>query len=178
MLIICSYYILLHKNYYFPHKIKFTKNIQLSKVEFVDKNEIKLIIKDIKELNPDAKIFDKDYKNNNIDYWNNLFDGNLIKKEKDDLIYSQEKLENISYENSKASSIESLTFFIDKIMLGYYGNIFRAKGLFKVYDFYIRFDLVDTNYELSFLKDKENNNAVFIGNDIKKDLLKKDLELL
>ena len=176
----CSTYFK-YKNKYndvFIDQITSTTNIQLSKTEFVDKNEIELICKDIQTLNPKVQIFKEDYHNEDINYWNNLFDGELVKKEKEDIVISNQKLQNMSYTNSKCSSIESLIYFIDKIILGYYGNICRAKGIFQYSNFYIRFDLVDSNYELSFIEKKETNDVIFIGNDLKKDLLKNELEKL
>ena len=40
----------------------------------------------------------------------------------------------------------------------------------------MHFDVVDTNYNITILEDSSENNAVFIGNPIDKELLIKELD--
>ena len=77
-----------YKNKYdeiFIDQIKMAAYIQLSKVENMADEELQLIYEDIKSFNPNADIFTNDYHNQNTDYWNALFSGELVKTENSDL---------------------------------------------------------------------------------------------
>ena len=168
-----------HKNKYdevFIDQVKMAAHIQLSKIENMDNDELHLIYKDIKKINPNADIYTTDYHNQNLDYWNRLFSGELVKTENTDLIDVKNKLQNMTYKNSYADNPSILVSFLNKLILGYYGDINRAKGVFKGFGYNMHFDVVDTNYSITILEDDAENNAVFIGNLIDKELLKKDLD--
>ena len=62
------------------------------------------------------------------------------------------------------------------LILGYYGDINRAKGVFRNSDYNMHFDVVDTGYNIYFSEGETENNTVFIGNPIDKELLLKELE--
>ncbi|RRD39002.1 cobalamin biosynthesis protein P47K [Leptotrichia sp. OH3620_COT-345] len=160
----------------FIDQIKEAARIQFSKIENISAEEIELICKDIKSLNTNAKIYKTDYKKQKIEYWNELFEGELIKFENNDIIEIKDKMQNMSYKNAYVNNIGELVLFLDKIVFGYFGDINRAKGVFKTHGYNLHFDVVDTEYNISFSNGNEENNTVFIGKYIDKKKLKKELE--
>ena len=168
-----------YKNKYvevFVDQVKMAAHIQLSKIENMTDEELQLIYNDIKSINPNANIFINDYHNQNMDYWNMLFSGELIKIENSNLIDVKNKMQNMTYKNSYSDNPAILVSFLEKLILGYYGDINRAKGVFKSNGYNMHFDVVDTNYNITILEDSSENNAIFIGNPIDKELLIKELD--
>ena len=168
-----------YKNKYeevFMDQVQMAAHIQLSKVENMADDELNIIYKDIKKINPHADIHIADYHNQNMDYWNSLFSGELVKIENTDLIDVKNKMTNVTYKGAYAENPAVLTFFLDKLILGYYGDINRAKGVFKGPDYNMHIDVVDTGYNISFSEGEAENNTVFIGKPIDKELLLKELE--
>lgn len=168
-----------YKNKYeevFMDQVQIAAHIQLSKVENMADDELNIIYKDIKKINPHADIHIADYHNQNMDYWNSLFSGKLVKIENTDLIDVKNKMTNVTYKGAYAENPAVLTFFLDKLILGYYGDINRAKGVFKGPDYNMHIDVVDTGYNISFSEGEAENNTVFIGKPIDKELLLKELE--
>ena len=168
-----------YKNKYeevFMDQVKMAAHIQLSKVENMSDEELNTIFEDIRKINQNAEIHISDYHNQDISYWNSLFSGELVKMESSDLIDVKKKMQNVSYKNACAKNPAALTFFLDKLILGYYGDINRAKGVFRNSDYNMHFDVVDTGYNIYFSEGEAENNTVFIGNPIDKELLLKELE--
>jgi len=168
-----------YKNKYeeiFMDQVQMAAHIQLSKVENMAHDELNIIYEDIKKINPHADIHIADYHNQDMDYWNSLFSGELVKIENTDLIDVKNKMTNVTYKGAYAQNPAVLTFFLDKLILGYYGDINRAKGVFKGPDYNMHIDVVDTGYNISFSEGKAENNTVFIGKPIDKELLLKELE--
>ena len=150
----------------FLNQIKSTKYIQFSKINLIQSDELENVIKDIQTLNPEAIIYSDDYHNKDISYWDTFFEGNLSIKESDDVI-SEQEMQNMSFRNVECNSLGELIYFIDRILFGYFGNICRAKGTFKIENDYVHFELVDSTYEIYFDKDIRENNIVVIGNVLK-----------
>ena len=168
-----------YKNKYeevFIDQVKMAAHIQLSKVENMTEEELNTIFEDIRKINQNAEIHISDYHNQDISYWNRLFSGELVKMESSDLIDVKKKMQNVSYKNACAKNPAVLAFFLDKLILGYYGDINRAKGVFRNSDYNMHFDVVDTGYNIYFSEGEAENNTVFIGNPIDKELLLKELE--
>ena len=168
-----------YKNKYeevFMDQVKMAAHIQLSKVENMTEEELNTIFEDIRKINQNAEIHTSDYHNQDISYWNRLFSGELVKMESSDLIDVKKKMQNVSYKNACAKNPAALAFFLDKLILGYYGDINRAKGVFRNSDYNMHFDVVDTGYNIYFSEGEAENNTVFIGNPIDKELLLKELE--
>lgn len=168
-----------YKNKYeevFMDQVQMAAHIQLSKVENMADDELNIIYEDIKKINPHADIHIADYHNQDMDYWNSLFSGELVKIENTDLIDVKNKMTNVTYKGAYAENPAVLTFFLDKLILGYYGDINRAKGVFKSPDYNMHIDVVDTGYNISFSEGEAENNTVFIGKPIDKELLLKELE--
>ena len=168
-----------YKNKYeevFMDQVQMAAHIQLSKVENMADDELNIIYEDIKKINPHADIHIADYHNQDMDYWNSLFSGELVKIENTDLIDVKNKMTNVTYKGAYAENPAVLTFFLDKLILGYYGDINRAKGVFKGPDYNMHIDVVDTGYNISFSEGEAENNTVFIGKPIDKELLLKELE--
>ena len=64
--------------------------------------------------------------------------------------------------------MERFIIFIENLIRGEYGNVFRAKGSFAVKGLNLRFDVADNRYLVELDTNEISDKVVFIGNDIKK----------
>ena len=96
-----------YKNKYeevFMDQVKMAAHIQLSKVENMSSEELNVIFEDIRKINENADIHINDYHNQNMNYWDSLFSGELVKKENSALIDVKKKMKNVTYKNAYAGN--------------------------------------------------------------------------
>ena len=60
------------------------------------------------------------------------------------------------------------SLFLENLIRGVYGNVFRAKGSFAIRGINLRFDVSDNRYQIEIDTGEISDKVVFIGNDIKK----------
>ena len=81
-----------------------------------------------------------------------------------------EETENLpdtfSIENAYFSSPESLLIFLEDLIRGQYGNIFRAKGQILAGSQWFQFDVADSVYGITGCEPQKTGKAVFIGTEI------------
>mgnify|MGYP002543905655 CR=1 FL=1 len=81
-----------------------------------------------------------------------------------------EETENLpdtfSIENAYFSSPESLLIFLEDLIRGQYGNIFRAKGQILAGSQWFQFDVADSRYGITGCEPQKTGKAVFIGTEI------------
>ena len=77
--------------------------------------------------------------------------------------------EQISFECMKFEKMGDLVGLCDKLIAGSYGSVARAKGVVKVHDEAIRFDVADNTYAIT--GGEEPFQTVIIGTDIDREKL-------
>lgn len=152
-------------NNVFIDQIKNATYVQLSKTEQMAPGDIDGIRRDILTINPDCIVYGEHYKQATMDYWDNLFEGelNATITPLDD---PDSGLQNMSYRNACCKNLGAFMCFLNQIVLGFYGDICRAKGVIKTDEGNLRFDLVDGIYAVTGAGDDETNHVIFIGNDL------------
>ena len=73
-----------------------------------------------------------------------------------------------SIENAYFASPESLLIFLEDLIRGKYGNIFRAKGQLPAGSCWFQFDVADSRYGITGCEPLKTGKAVFIGTDIQR----------
>ena len=63
-------------------------------------------------------------------------------------------------------SPESLFLFLEDLIRGHFGNIFRAKGQLPAGDTWFQFDVADSRYSILNCEPAADSEVVFIGTDI------------
>lgn len=158
----------------YADQIKNAKHIQLSKTEQMDKDECENIAKDIRKINPDAIIYTEHYKKAGSEYWDNLFSGELTKINLSK-IENDTNMQQVTYKDAKCRDLTELMRFLNRVVLGFFGDICRGKGVILADDVKLRFDLVDGLYCITVAEEEDDNDVVFIGKSIKSINLKADL---
>ena len=84
------------------------------------------------------------------------------------LAESEELPDTFSIENAYFASPESLLIFLEDLIRGKYGNIFRAKGQLPAGSCWFQFDVADSRYGITGCEPLKTGKAVFIGTDIQR----------
>ena len=63
-------------------------------------------------------------------------------------------------------SPESLFLFLEDLIRGHFGNVFRAKGQLPAGDTWLQFDVADSRYSIIDCEQATDSEVVFIGTDI------------
>lgn len=169
-----SYMIKYHDIY--VDQIKEAKTIIISKGDILQFDDIKTMTDKIKIINPDARIQTEHYSKQDINWWNSL----LMHKQdqKTDVNPSSADpidLENMGLENITLPSPVHLISFLEQLIRDEYGQICRAKGFLKIKEEWFRFDVVNDRYSITGFDEKEAPKAIFIGNKLERNKLRKAL---
>lgn len=153
---------------YFKDNINNTGKILLTRLENISdfqKEEIKNKILAIRE---DVEIIDKDYRILGNSFLEEIFNTNIDKKE----IISNFNMENhinlktFSQTNVNIDNMDKLGIFLDRILKGDFGKVYRAKGLLKIEGQFGKFNLVHKNFEMEACQAFEETKLIIIGNNL------------
>ena len=88
-------------------------------------------------------------------------------------IESEELPDTFSIENAYFASPESLLIFLEDLIRGKYGNIFRAKGQLSAGSCWFQFDVADSRYGITGREPHKAGKSVFIGTDIHRQAIRR-----
>lgn len=158
-------------------QIRAAGTILISKKERAQKTEYVYIEEKIREINPDVHICSKHYSQMEEQWWNDLLKRPLDQKQ-NVKIEEEEKtnLENMGLTNVSLKHENELVLFLQGIVSGVFGDIYRAKGFIKAGKSWLRFDVVDKTYSITGIEPMEESKSVFIGRELKRNLLREALQ--
>ncbi|MBO4457058.1 MAG: hypothetical protein J5802_05015 [Butyrivibrio sp.] len=148
-------------------------NIIFSKTEGMGADEISEIKKKIGEINPDAKITESYRDSKSKEWWIDIMsDEAHTVPSRDGYGEGSDEdtsFDQISFECMKFDKMGDLVGLCDKLIAGNYGSVARAKGVVKVHDEAVRFDVADNNYAIT--GGEEPFQTVIIGTEIDREKL-------
>ncbi len=150
--------------------------VVISKMEAASDDELFDLEKKIRSQNPDGEIVSTHYSKKDNEWWEKLLSTTL----EGEHILSDEvdapDLENIGLTYVKLESELQLIYMLENLLRGAYGNIVRAKGYLKTGSNWVRFDVADKLYGITGIEPMADSRAVFIGQNIKRSLLRELLQ--
>ena len=153
----------------YKDQIEFADTVIFSKSENLSKNEKEKLELEVNSINNSCNIVSAHYSTQPDSWWDSLLlkylDGTVDIPIKDE---TAEMPDSFSLNNISVRSVERFIIFIENLIRGEYGNVFRAKGSFAVKGLNLRFDVADNRYLVELDTDEISDKVVFIGNDIKK----------
>lgn len=161
----------------FKDQICSAGQVILSKTENLSERERASLIKEVKSIDPEAVVTDRHYSEYPTEWWDEILctypDGSkkIVQKTDD----TSAMLDTFSLSEVKASGIGSFVCFMENIIRGEYGDIIRAKGNISTDSGNITFDVAGGRYALLLTESSEDSKAVFIGNRIRKQKIRKVL---
>jgi len=155
----------------YTDQIKNATIIVLSKLEDALPKEKDDAIAIINSLNPNACLIKDCYDELSAKWWDGLFNNFYSSKYqnvsgKEDVDF--ESLENVSLKGASVSSVEELLEILVAILRGFFGSIYRAKGVLNIEGNWTRFDVVDRRYSVVLSERQKEGKAVFIGQKLDK----------
>ena len=153
----------------YKDQIEFADTVIFSKSENLSENEKEKLGLEVKSINNSCNIVSDHYSTQPDSWWDSLLlkylDGTVDIPIKDE---TAEMPDSFSLNNISVRSVEKFIIFLENLIIGMYGNVFRAKGSFTVKGLNLRFDVADNRYMVELDTDEISDKVVFIGNDIKK----------
>ena len=153
----------------YKDQIEFADTVIFSKSENLSENEKEKLGIEVKSINNSCNIVSDHYSTQPDSWWDSLLlkylDGTVDIPIKDE---TAEMPDSFSLNNISVRSVEKFIIFLENLIRGLYGNVFRAKGSFSIKGLNLRFDVADNRYLVELDTDEISDKVVFIGNDIKK----------
>ena len=151
----------------YENQIKDAGTIFLSKSEQASAEEKEEARQVLAGINPTATIYTDHYSSLPEKDWLRLletgYDGRLYQVKAEE---TENLPDTFSIENAYFSSPESLLIFLEDLIRGQYGNIFRAKGQILAGSQWFQFDVADSRYGITGCEPQKTGKAVFIGTEI------------
>lgn len=153
----------------YKDQIEFADTVIFSKSENLSENEKEKLKLEVKKISNSCNIVSDHYFTLSETWWDSLLlkylDGTIEIPTKDE---TAEMPDSFSLNNISIRSVEKFIIFLENLIRGMYGNVFRAKGSFSIKGLNLRFDVADNRYQIELDTDEISDKVVFIGNDIKK----------
>ena len=161
-------------NNFFIDNLKNTGKVLLTKLENFNHFEIENIKNKILEINNNLEIIITDYRNFPKEWFADLLNKSIDNKiiDKNFSLKTHINLRTFSKENVNLKTMDELGLFLNKLVDGDFGKIYRAKGIVKVDGYWGKFNLVYKNFEMEPITDAKRTKIVIIGNNLNIENLK------
>ena len=155
-------------NNFFIDNLKNTGKVLLTKLENFNHFEIENIKNKILEINNNLEIIITDYRNFPKEWFADLLNKSIDNKiiDKNFSLKTHINLRTFSKENINLKTMDELGLFLNKLVNGDFGKIYRAKGIVKIDGYWGKFNLVYKNFEMEAIEKAEITKIVVIGNNL------------
>ena len=161
-------------NNFFIDNLKNTGKVILTKLENYNPFDIENIKDEILKINSDLEIITDDYRTFPKEWFGEILNKNIDNKiiDKNFSLKTHINLRTFSKENINLKTMDELGLFLNRLVNGDFGKIYRAKGIVKIDGYWGKFNLVYKNFEMEPITDAKGTKIVIIGNNLDIDNLK------
>ena len=155
-------------NNFFTDNLKNTGKVILTKLENSNYFEIENIKNEILKINNNLEIITDDYRNFQKEWFGEILNKSIDNKiiDKNFSLKTHINLRAFSKENINLKTMDELGLFLNKLVNGDFGKIYRAKGIVKIDGYWGKFNLVYKNFEMEPITDAKGTKIVIIGNNL------------
>ena len=155
-------------NNFFIDNLKNTGKIILTKLENSSHFEIENIKNEILKINNNLEILTTDYRTFPKKWFGEILNKSIDNKiiDKNFSLKTHINLRTFSKENINLKTMDELGLFLNKLVNGDFGKIYRAKGIVKIDGYWGKFNLVYKNFEMEPITDAKGTKIVIIGNNL------------
>lgn len=156
----------------YKNQILNAKKIILTKLAYMDGQELLNIKKEIEKMGFKHEIIAEDYRTFQKEWWLDILNTNenLELIDLDFKFSSHPNLKTYSTENFNIKTMDSFGLFMDKLLSSYFGKVYRAKGFLCIEGFWGEFELVNKNFEMTACP-PQKEKLILIGNNLDKEKL-------
>jgi len=161
-------------NNFFIDNLKNTGKVILTKLENYNPFDIENIKSQISKINDNLEIVTADYRTFEKEWFGEILNKNIDNKiiDKNFSLKTHINLRTFSKENINLKTMDELGLFLNRLVNGDFGKIYRAKGIVKIDGYWGKFNLVYKNFEMEPITDAKGTKIVIIGNNLDIDNLK------
>ena len=162
-------------NNFFIDNLKNTGEIILTKLNSFNSFDIENIKNEISKINNNLEIIIDDYRTFPKEWFADLLNKSIDNKviDKNFSLKTHINLRTFSKENINLKTMDELGLFLNRLVNGDFGKIYRAKGIVKIDGYWGKFNLVYKNFEMEPITDAKGTKIVIIGNNLDIENLKK-----
>ncbi|OFL31767.1 GTPase [Fusobacterium sp. HMSC064B12] len=155
-------------NNFFIDNLKNTGKVILTKLENSSHFEIENIKNEILKINNNLEILSTDYRTFPKKWFGEILNKSIDNKiiDKNFSLKTHINLRTFSKENINLKTMDELGLFLNKLVNGDFGKIYRAKGIVKIDGYWGKFNLVYKNFEMEPITDAKGPKIVIIGNNL------------
>ena len=155
-------------NSFFTDNLKNTGKVILTKLENSNYFEIENIKNEILKINNNLEILTTDYRTFPKKWFGEILNKSIDNKiiDKNFSLKTHINLRTFSKENINLKTMDELGLFLNKLVNGDFGKIYRAKGIVKIDGYWGKFNLVYKNFEMEPITDAKGTKIVIIGNNL------------
>ena len=155
-------------NSFFTDNLKNTGKVILTKLENSNYFEIENIKNEILKINNNLEILSTDYRTFPKKWFGEILNKSIDNKiiDKNFSLKTHINLRTFSKENINLKTMDELGLFLNKLVNGDFGKIYRAKGIVKIDGYWGKFNLVYKNFEMEPITDAKGPKIVIIGNNL------------
>jgi len=155
-------------NDFFYDNLKNTGEIILTKLNSFNSFDIENIKNEISKINNNLEIIIDDYRTFPKEWFADLLNKSIDNKviDKNFSLKTHINLRTFSKENINLKTMDELGLFLNKLVNGDFGKIYRAKGIVKIDGYWGKFNLVYKNFEMEPITDAKGTKIVIIGNNL------------
>ena len=139
----------------YKDQIEFADTVIFSKSENLSEKEKEKLKFEVSRINNSCSIASDHYSTLPDTWWDSLLlkylDGTVEIPIKDE---TAEMPDSFSLNNISIRSVEKFIIFLENLIRGMYGNVFRAKGSFSTKGLNLRFDVADNRYQVELDTDE------------------------
>ena len=155
-------------NNFFIDNLKNTREIILTKLNSFNSFDIENIKNEISKINNNLEIIIDDYRTFPKEWFADLLNKSIDNKviDKNFSLKTHINLRTFSKENINLKTMDELGLFLNRLVNGDFGKIYRAKGIVKIDGYWGKFNLVYKNFEMEPITDAKGTKIVIIGNNL------------
>ena len=155
-------------NNFFIDNLKNTEKVILTKLENSSHFKIENIKNEILKINNNLEILTTDYRTFPKKWFGEILNKSIDNKiiDKNFSLKTHINLRTFSKENINLKTMDELGLFLNKLVNGDFGKIYRAKGIVKIDGYWGKFNLVYKNFEMEPITDAKGTKIVIIGNNL------------
>lgn len=158
----------------YKDQVSSAHTILISKMEQADEDIRQNLKAALRQWAPDADIVTDHYSTMEDRWWKHLLetklDGTSLKAQEEEAC---ELPETFALEEASLEAPEQLILLLEQLIRGQFGNIIRAKGCLRAGDQTLRYDAADGRYCITGAEEEKSGKAVFIGNNIMRQKLRR-----
>lgn len=157
-------------------QLSYADTILITKREHAPEEALSELAAEIRKQNAAADICTTHYTEQDDEWWNALLKSPRAEHEgRRGADEAEREAEHLGLTGVSLKSGNELLLFLNGVVSGVFGDIYRAKGYLRAGEAWLRFDVVAGRYCVSESEPMTDQRAVFIGKELRKNLLREAL---